>query len=135
MNKNITGILNDLNLEKIEELIIDNDEKTIKFQFIDSDMDYHEVELLGVDNYHFSDELVYEEPEYHDESKSIKFFDSIMSMYLSLTVDEDGKIVEKSFVEPNFFMNSKDKTVSARAKTIKIDGVNYHINELKQRLN
>ncbi len=134
MTKRVTGILNRMNLEEIDSLKIDNEEHTIKLGFIDASMSYHEVELLGVDNYHFLDENMYEESSKKDASNPIKFFDTMMSLYLSVTIDDDGNILDKSFVEPNFVMNSKNKSMSARADIVKIDGVYYEIKNQKTKL-
>lgn len=126
-NTSVSSILNNMGIEKIDTLSIDNDNATIKIGLTDSTMNTHVVELLGVDNYHFLDETFYEDDQ-ELLNKPVLFYDTMLSLYLDLETDIDGTVLGETFVEPNFVMDSPQKSVSARAKKIKIDGVGYRAN-------
>ncbi len=127
MKQSISEFLNDIKIEKIDDLHIDHENNKVIIKLSDYKHKVHELELAGVDNYHFIDDYIYVKENQDNNSRGVSFYDSSPWGYKTVSYDRDGNIVGEDEIEPNFVVNSKEKSICLRIKTAKLDGDFYPV--------
>lgn len=128
MTKRVTEILNDLNLNRINKLSFQSEEKSVAVEFIDELDVIHQVEFMSVDTYFFLDEqfidALYEE---HGSKQPITFFDSGYGEFVAVDEFEDGSKEETLLSHPNVILNTEAASILLEAKRVRINGESYYL--------
>ncbi len=127
MKPSISELLNSIKIEKISGLKIDNENNTISISLLDYSKNEHELELLGVENYHFIDDYIYVKENESSNVKGVSFYDSSPWGYKTITFDKDGNKIDEEDIEPNLLVNSKEKSICLNIRGAKLDGDFYPV--------
>ncbi len=127
MKQSISEFLNEVNIKKIDNINIDNENNMVKIKLIDHAEKPYDLELLGVENYHYIDDYIYVKGNQNKNTKGVSFYDLSPWGYKAITVDRNGNITDESEIEPNLVINSKEKSMCLRIQSAKLDGNFYPV--------
>ncbi len=127
MGKSISDILNGISIENIDSVKIDNKNNKVNIKLSDTSKKQHDLELSGVDNYHFIDEYIYTKEDDIKNNDRVSFYDAMPWAYMALSYNANGELIKQTQVDPNLVINSKDKSICMRVKSAKLDGDFYPV--------
>ncbi len=123
----ISELLNNIKIEKISGLKIDNENNKVSISLLDYSKNEHQLELLGVQNYHFIDDYIYVKENEKNNVKGVSFYDSSPWGYKAITFDKNGNKIDEEEIEPNLLVNSKEKSICLSISGAKLDGDFYPV--------
>lgn len=127
MRQSISDLLNTINIEKIDSMNIDHKNRMVKLTLLDREQNSYELQLLGVDNYHYIDDYIYIREDEKKNLSGVSFYDSMPWGYVAISFDSEGNVIKKVEVEPNFVVNSKERSLCLKIKEARLDGNFYPV--------
>lgn len=127
MRKSISEALNTIKIKQIDSIEIDHKNNKVEIKLQDWKKKSYNLELYGVDNYHFIDDYIYVKEDQKNMHRGVSFYDSMPWAYMTLTYDDEGNVVDSAEIAPNFVANSKDKSLCLKVGGAKLNGNFYPV--------